>query len=139
MIDRIRQDIQHRLDQLMAEAEKLRHALAALDASDHAARPAAAPRRRAAAKAAAPETTWPQPTSEPVRARARRSTTRRSRTPRGATKSKVLEALASGNAMTATEVAKSAGLDRATVSTTLSKLSKSGEIAKADRGYRIAA
>ena len=31
MIDRIRHDIQQRLDQLLAEAEKLRHALAALD------------------------------------------------------------------------------------------------------------
>ena len=31
MIDRIRHDIQQRLEQLLAEADKLRHALAALD------------------------------------------------------------------------------------------------------------
>jgi hypothetical protein len=31
LIDRIRHDIQQRLEQLLAEADKLRHALAALD------------------------------------------------------------------------------------------------------------
>jgi DNA-binding IclR family transcriptional regulator len=39
--------------------------------------------------------------------------------------------------MTAGEVAKATGLGRGTVSTTLSKLTKSGEVAKADRGYRL--
>ena len=47
MIDRIRHDIQQRLDQLLAEADKLRHALAALD-----------PRERSAPK---PNTTSSQP------------------------------------------------------------------------------
>jgi DNA-binding transcriptional regulator GbsR (MarR family) len=37
--------------------------------------------------------------------------------------------------MTASEVATAAGLSRGTVSTTLSKLAKTGEIVKADRGY----
>jgi CRP-like cAMP-binding protein len=37
--------------------------------------------------------------------------------------------------MTAGEVAAATGLERATVSTTLSRLAKSGEILKADRGY----
>jgi DNA-binding transcriptional regulator GbsR (MarR family) len=40
--------------------------------------------------------------------------------------------------MTASEVAAATGLDRATVSTTLSKLAKTGEVAKAERGYRRA-
>jgi DNA-binding transcriptional regulator GbsR (MarR family) len=40
--------------------------------------------------------------------------------------------------MTAGEVAAATGLGRASVSTTLSKLAKSGEVAKADRGYRRA-
>jgi DNA-binding IclR family transcriptional regulator len=40
--------------------------------------------------------------------------------------------------MTATEVAATAGLERATVSTTLSKLARSGEVQKAERGYRLA-
>ncbi len=39
--------------------------------------------------------------------------------------------------MTAGEVATKAGLARATVSTTLSKLAKSGEVEKAERGYRL--
>ena len=49
LIDRIRHDIQQRLDQLLAEADKLRHALAALD-----------PRERSARK---PKTTKSQPTA----------------------------------------------------------------------------
>jgi DNA-binding IclR family transcriptional regulator len=50
----------------------------------------------------------------------------------------VLAALAGGEAMTAGEVAAKAGLARATVSTTLSKLAKTGEVQKAERGYRLA-
>ena len=50
MIDRIRHDIQQRLDQLLAEADKLRRALAALD-----------PRERAASK---PNTTSSQPAAK---------------------------------------------------------------------------
>jgi DNA-binding IclR family transcriptional regulator len=50
----------------------------------------------------------------------------------------VLEALTSGTAMTASEVASATGLGRASVSTTLSKLAKSGEVRKATRGYELA-
>ena len=50
MIDRIRHDIQQRLDQLLAEADKLRRALAALD-----------PRERTASK---PNTTSSQPAAK---------------------------------------------------------------------------
>jgi len=50
----------------------------------------------------------------------------------------VLAALAGGEAMTAGQVADKTGLVRATVSTTLSKLAKSGEVQKAERGYRLA-
>ncbi|MGO9751543.1 MAG: helix-turn-helix domain-containing protein [Solirubrobacteraceae bacterium] len=49
----------------------------------------------------------------------------------------MLAALAEGEAMTAGEIAAATGLGRATISTTLSKLAKSGEVAKADRGYRV--
>ena len=61
------------------------------------------------------------------------------RTASGVTKSAVLAALASGNAITAGEVANATGLGRASVSTTLSKLAKTGEITKATRGYQLAA
>ena len=50
----------------------------------------------------------------------------------------MLAALAGGDAMTAGQVADKTGLARPTVSTTLSKLAKAGEVQKAERGYRIA-
>jgi DNA-binding IclR family transcriptional regulator len=50
----------------------------------------------------------------------------------------VLATLSSGEAMTAGEVALATGLDHASMSTMLSKLVKSGEVTKADRGYRRA-
>jgi DNA-binding IclR family transcriptional regulator len=56
---------------------------------------------------------------------------------RGGTKATVLGALAGGEAMTAGEVANATGLGRASVSTTLSKLAKTGEVSKADRGYQL--
>src|SRR5437764_2520961 len=59
------------------------------------------------------------------------------RTTRGQTKASVLAALAGGEAMTAGQVATQAGLARPTVSTTLSKLAKTGEVQKAKRGYRL--
>jgi DNA-binding IclR family transcriptional regulator len=49
----------------------------------------------------------------------------------------VLAALAGSEAMTAGQVADKTGLARPTVSTTLSKLAKSGEVEKAERGYRL--
>ena len=41
--------------------------------------------------------------------------------------------------MTAGEIAEATGLGRATISTTLSRLAKSGEVNKADRGYEVKA
>ena len=49
----------------------------------------------------------------------------------------MLAARAGGEAMTAGQVAAKAGLARPTVSTTLSKLAKTGEVMKAERGYRL--
>ena len=49
----------------------------------------------------------------------------------------MLAALAGGEAMTAGQVADKTGLARPTVSTTLSKLAKTGEVQKAERGYRL--
>jgi DNA-binding MarR family transcriptional regulator len=80
---------------------------------------------RAAARAAGP-----RPVVEPTSAANGRTTP-------GATKASVLAALAGGEAMTAGQVAAKAGLARPTVSTTLSKLAKTGEIHKAERGYRL--
>jgi DNA-binding IclR family transcriptional regulator len=51
----------------------------------------------------------------------------------------VLQALSDGDAKAAGEVAASTGIAHGTVSTTLSKLSKTGEVVKAKRGYRLPA
>ena len=83
-----------------------------------------------------------KPTASATRgARTRRSgvstSVSRSRTALGATRASVLAALAGGEAMTASQVATKAGLARPTVSTTLSKLANTGEVQKAERGYRL--
>jgi Mn-dependent DtxR family transcriptional regulator len=70
-------------------------------------------------------------------ARSTATSTSNGRTAPGATKASVLAALAGGDAMTAGQVATKAGLARPTVSTTLSKLAKTGEVQKAARGYRL--
>jgi DNA-binding transcriptional ArsR family regulator len=133
MIDRLREQIQERLDQLVHEADRLRKALAALGPGSSKP-PATKPAARSA-KA----TTAPEPSSQPKPAATRRTSTPPAtrRTSPGATKASVLAALAGGEAMTAGEVATKAGLARATVSSTLSKLAKSGEVEKAERGYRL--
>jgi DNA-binding transcriptional ArsR family regulator len=148
MIDEFRKQIQARLDQLMAEANKVRRALAALGGGDRSVPPDSARRRtrdrvstespsRSAARAGSSSRGASAIVAEATRGR---STGQRSgaRATQGQTKSAVLEALSSGEAMTAGEVAAATGLGRASVSTTLSKLAKSGEVAKADRGYRRA-
>jgi CRP-like cAMP-binding protein len=122
LIDTIRKQIHERLNELPGEAEKLRRALAALDPRGESWPPSPSTSRQA----------------RPASTRRRRTQTRRTRrrTAPGATKTRVLGALADGKAMTAGDVAAATGLARGTVSTTLSKLAKSGEVVKAERGYR---
>lgn len=135
MIDRLREQIQERLDQLTGEADRLRKALAALG-----------PRSPDPPAPNRPEPTRTPPTkpasSASKPATSARPSSRRSRSPHrtapGATKAAVLAALAGGEAMTAGEVATKAGLAPGTVSTTLSKLAKAGALQKAERGYRLA-
>ncbi len=146
MLDQARRDLQHRLDDLLAEVDKLRRALAALgpgdgtkpSASDSSLTPSS---RRGAPAAPKPgrSTTSSASTSSAKRASSEIASGNGAsgRTASGATKSAVLAALASGNAMTASEVANAAGLGRASVSTTLSKLAKTGEVTKAARGYQL--
>jgi CRP-like cAMP-binding protein len=132
LIDRIRHDIQERLEQLRSDAERLGRALAALD-----------PREKSKPRPAARSIPAPAATPKPSPVSPRQgtpSTSKRkppTRTAPGATKGTVLAALSKDGAMTAGEVAKATGLGRATVSTTLTKLAKSGEVTKAERGYRL--
>ncbi len=137
MIDQIREQIQQYLDQILSEADRLRKALAALDPRSPASRRRTAPARK---RTPAPTRKPPAPATEAAPARRTRQPAARTtaRATSGATKTAVLEALADGQAMTASEVAAKAGLGRASVSTTLSKLAKSGEVQKAQRGYRLA-
>ena len=140
MIDRIRHDIQQRLDQLLAEADKLRRALAALDPRERSGSKPNKTSSQPAAKQAAKTPDAPEQTRTRTRTRTAKTTNGASAAPRtapGETKAKVLAALSSDGASTAGEVAKATGLVRPTVSTTLSRLSKSGEVVKADRGYRL--
>jgi sugar-specific transcriptional regulator TrmB len=140
LIDRIRQDIQQRLDQLLAEADKLRRALAALDPRERSAPKPKTTTSQPAAKRAAKTPNAPKQTPTPTRTRTAATTNRASastRTAPGETKEKVLAALSSDGGLTAGEVAKATGLARPTVSTTLSKLTKTGEVVKAARGYRL--
>lgn len=125
MIDRIRRDIQERLDQLLPEVDKLRNALAALD-----------PRERSTAQRP-PRAETPAPAGNGPRAATKANGGTPTRSPSGATKAKVLAALSASEALTAGEVARATGVGRASVSTTLSKLAKSGEVTKAKRGYRL--
>jgi CRP-like cAMP-binding protein len=163
VIDRIRHDIQERLDQLLSEADKLRRALTALGSRDGApparqerSKPAAAKapsrrRRASTSRSRAGATSAEQPNApavEPPKAPAATNRTRSrsgapapsasTRAASGTTKGAVLAALANGESMTAGDVAKATGVARGTASTTLSNLAKSGEVTKAERGYRLA-
>src|SRR5215207_4480427 len=111
-------------ERLSNELERLRDALTRLEGAARsrvrahrrapAAKPADAPNRASTAKGASP----------PARA------------PRGQNKAKVLDALKDGP-MTASEIAKATGIGTGTVSTMLTKLAKSGELVKAERGYKL--
>lgn len=60
----------------------------------------------------------------------------RARTAPGATRTSVLASFSDGEVLTAGQIAEKTGLGRNTVATTLSRLAKSGELQKAQRGYR---
>ena len=158
MLDQLRRDIQTRLDELLSETNRLRHALAALTSHDSAtaakANGSSSPTRSRRRASTTPSASTPsrEPARAPGRTAARSTTSTASpktatvpskaasapaRTAPGTTKTAVLKALAGGSAMTASEVASATGLGRASVRTTLSKLAKSGDVSKAARGYQM--
>lgn len=110
-------------ERLTNELERLRDALTRLEG---AARSRVRASRRPAAK----------PADGPTRASAAKRASAPARAPRGQNKAKVLEAL-KGGPMTASEIAKATGIGSGTVSTLLTKMAKSGELAKAERGYKL--
>jgi DNA-binding transcriptional ArsR family regulator len=145
MLDQLRRDITTRLEDLVGEADKLRRALTALGTRNSAAsathtssRSRANTREAGTAEKRNSARTPPTPTrSRNSRSAKTKAATRASgHAAPGTTKNAVIAALAGGQAMTAGEVATATGLGAATVSTTLSRLAKAGEITKADRGYQ---
>jgi CRP-like cAMP-binding protein len=76
----------------------------------------------------------PAATERPAAAAGRASAA--GRAPRGQNKAKVLEALKRGP-MTASEISKATGIATGTASTLLTNLAKSGEVTKAERGYKL--
>jgi DNA-binding transcriptional ArsR family regulator len=77
------------------------------------------------------------PTEPAKRPSATNATKTAARAPRGQNKAKILGALKGRGPMTASEIAKATGISAATVSTTLTKMAKTGELAKAERGYTL--
>ena len=64
------------------------------------------------------------------------ATSTTARAPRGENKKKILAALKDGP-KTASEIANETGIKASTISASLSKLAKAGEVVKADRGYAL--
>jgi predicted Rossmann fold nucleotide-binding protein DprA/Smf involved in DNA uptake len=113
-------------EKLTDEVERLRDALSRLEeqARSH---PSSGRRNRKPAVKRAAETT---------RTRTANAASSPARAPRGHNKVKVLDALTDGP-KTASEIARVTGIGTGTVSTMLSSMAKSGELAKAERGYRL--
>jgi len=132
IVDQLKARIKHiegelaRHEQLSDELARLRDALGRLEGAGRARVSRGRGRRPTAARATT--------TGRSTRARGRTSTS--GRAPRGQNRAKVLEALKSGP-MTASEISKATGIGTGTVSTLLTKLSKSSDVAKAERGYRL--
>jgi hypothetical protein len=78
-----------------------------------------------------------QPTEPAKPLPATKATKAPARTPRGQNKAKILGTLKGRGPMTASEIAKTTGIPAATVSSTLTKMAKTGELAKAERGYTL--
>jgi CRP-like cAMP-binding protein len=139
MIDNLRDQIQKRIDELVEEADRLRAALGALGGGTaRSTTTRRAPARNGRRRATRTSSRQSTASASPARATRRTTSTSRRRSTAGGTKASVLAALQSGEAMTASQVAQQTGLGRASVSTTLSKLAKSGEVRKAQRGYQLA-
>jgi DNA invertase Pin-like site-specific DNA recombinase len=112
--------------QLTDELDRLRGALSRLEGEARSRVRAGRRNRTPTAKTAGSTT----------RTRTAKAASSPARAPRGQNKAKVLDAL-NGGPMTASEIAKITGIGTGTVSTMLTKMTKSGELAKAQRGYKL--
>ena len=119
---------------LSDELERLRDALGRLEGGVEA----RVRGRRTPAKASSQTTTAAAKSAPAAKRSAAASGPKRAATsaPRGQTRAMILDALKDGP-KTAGEVAAATGIGRGTASTTLTKLAKSGEVVKAERGYKL--
>jgi DNA invertase Pin-like site-specific DNA recombinase len=122
-IEHIEEQLQQH-QKLTDELERLRGALGRLEGEAGSRVRTGRRNRKPAAKRAGSATGAVRPASAPARA------------PRGQNKAKVIDALKDGP-MTASEIARVTGIGTGTVSTMLTKMAKSGELAKAERGYQL--
>jgi hypothetical protein len=120
LVDAIRKEIDARLEELRPLAREASDLQRALDALNGVPAPHAAGGRRRRRQ------------SSPSAA------SRRSGSPAGDVRARVVEYVAANPGSTASEVAKALGLNRNSVATRLTQLSKRGDIAKARRGYSAA-
>ena len=111
---------------LSDELERLKGALSRLEGGVRARVDGRRPRQRPVTQ----RTTAPAP-EDTSQARSTNA-----RAPRGENKQKILVALKDGP-KTASEIANETGIKTGTVSASLSKLAKAGEVVKADRGYAL--
>jgi len=111
---------------LIDELERLRDALTRLEGEARS--------RLSSVRRTPKPTAKPAGSARPTRAAKPASVT--ARAPRGQNKAKVLDALKDGP-MTASEIANATGIATGTVSTMLTKMAKTGELAKAERGYTL--
>jgi DNA-binding transcriptional ArsR family regulator len=130
-IGQIEQQLRRHRD-LSDELERLRGALDRLEGGVSA----RVRGRRTPARTASRRTTAASEPSAPSKGSATATGRRRAAAPRGQTRARILEALKDGP-KTAGEIAEATGIARGTASTTLSKLAKTGEVVKAERGYRL--
>jgi predicted Rossmann fold nucleotide-binding protein DprA/Smf involved in DNA uptake len=114
---------QHR--QLTDELDRLRGALSRLEGE-----------ARSRVRGRGNRTPTAKPAGGTTPRRAAKAASSPARAPRGQNKVKVLDALKDGP-MTASEIAKVTGIGTGTVSTMLTKMAKSGELVKAERGYKL--
>ena len=77
-----------------------------------------------------------QPATAPAPKDPSPATSTTARAPRGENKKKILASL-KGGPKTASEIATETGIKASTISATLSKLAKAGDVVKADRGYAL--
>jgi hypothetical protein len=120
LVDRIRKEINARLEELRPLAREASDLQSALDALNGVtASPAASSRRRR------------RHSGQPAAAG-------RSGSPAGDVRGRVLKYVAANPGSTASDVAKALGLNRNSVATRLTQLRKRGELVKAPRGYSAA-